>query len=477
MSQLVGLLSRRGEDVTQRLLRMLRRTQIHHDAYGLTSPYEAEHKSGLIGFSTLSSSIALGHRLIKVHPTDNPQPLLDDGRAIAFIGRLWDVPEPCSLAATNILRNGVEEGFHELLTGHEGSWVAAVAEDDAITCARDTIGSVPLYYGQNNELICISTDIKTILGLRMEPLRIKPGHILTLSTEDITDEEVAPLKKQPLSTISLDEATDELDRLLVCAVSRASRGLSSPTLAFSGGIDSTLLAYYLKRVGVRPRLTCVGSTDSPDIDASEAAANALDLPLSIKTFTEADIDDHLGVILGSVEETDPMKVGVATSLYFVAFDAATRPCRALFSGNGSDELFGGYAKYAQEYQSLGEHVRETMFRDVARSHEVNLERDWKVCSDLGLELRLPYTDTGLTRFALSLQLSHKLPAEGKEPRKIILRYLAKRLGLPKDISERPKNAAQYSSGTSKMIERLAKRRKKSVAGYLAERLEEVMRVE
>ncbi|HIH88669.1 TPA: asparagine synthetase B, partial [Candidatus Bathyarchaeota archaeon] len=241
------------------------------------------------------------------------------------------------------------------------------------------------------------------------------------------------------------------------------------------GIDSTILAYYLKRTGVRPRLTCVGAEDSSDIAAADAAAEALGLPLTIKTITEADIEKHIDAILGSVEETDPMKVGVATPLYFAALEASTKPCRAIFSGNGSDELFGGYAKYTQEYQTEGDKVRETMFRDVARSHEVNLERDWKVCSDLGLELRLPFMYPRLVRFALSIPLSQKLPLEGKEPRKIILRHLAKRLGLPSNIAEKPKKAAQYSSGASKMIERFAKKRGKSIAGYLAERLGEIIK--
>ena len=458
-------------------MKILGETRVRHDAYGVATPEGVEHSPKSLEFTSLTSSAALAHRLVKVHPTDNPQPLLDEGRVIAFVGRLWDTPEPNSLAAANIMRGEVEEGFKELLTEHEGSWAAAVAEEDAITCARDTIGSVPLYYGRNEELIGISTDTKTLLRLGMEPLRVKPGHIVTLSREEVRDEEIAPLEEPPQSSMSLDEGADELDRLLGRAVSRTSRGLNSPTLAFSGGIDSTILAHFLKRAGAHPRLTCVGSTDSADIDAAEAAADALGLPVSIKTFTEADLEDHIGAILGSVEEADPMKVGVAAPLYFVALDTAARPCRAVFSGNGSDELFGGYAKYAQEYQTRGESVRATMFRDVARSHEVNLERDWKVCSDLGLELRTPFTDPGLTRFALSLPLSHKLPREGKEPRKIILRHLAKKLGFPKDIAEKPKKAAQYSSGTGKMIERIAKRHGKSVSGYLAERLEEVRRFE
>ena len=85
----------------------------------------------------------------------------------------------------------------------------------------------------------------------------------------------------------------------------------------------------------------------------------------------------------------------------------------VFSGNMSDELFGGYAKYTQEYQTQHERVRATMFRDVTQSYEINLERDWKVCSDLGAELRLPYMDPRIIRFALGLPLKHKLPPKAR----------------------------------------------------------------
>jgi asparagine synthase (glutamine-hydrolysing) len=110
-----------------------------------------------------------------------------------------------------------------------------------------------------------------------------------------------------------------------------------------------------------------------------------------------------------------------------------------------------------------------MFNDVVHSHEVNLERDWKVCSTR-IGAQAPFADPWLTRFAPSLPLKYKLPAVGREPRKIVLRQLAKRLGLPDEIADKPKKAAQYSSGSGKIIEKLARKRGKTTEGYLAEML-------
>ena len=389
---------------------------------------------------------------------------------MVFIGRIWNRVEPGTLTVANFTRDKAAGGFRRLFTELEGSWIVALVEKDKLLCCRDPIGVIPLYYGYCEEFLGIASNAKTLLTAGLTPIRVSPGHVVELTPKGISDEKVAVLENPKPSVISIEDATTHLHNLLKKAVTRTCFEIRSPTLAFSGGIDSVLIANQMKEIGTKPHLTCVGVEDSPDLEAAERAAEYLDMSLSTRTYDETEIDEHLDTILASVEEANPMKIGVAIPLYLVALEASAHDCRVVVSGNGSDELFGGYMRYIEQYQR-GESVRETMYSDVIHSCEVNFERDWKICVDLGTELRLPYADPELTRFALSLPLSYKLPTNGKEPRKIILRRLALGLGLPDEITLRPKKAAQYSSGASKIIEKLAKKRGKTVGGYLADRFE------
>jgi len=166
-------------------------------------------------------------------------------------------------------------------------------------------------------------------------------------------------------------------------------------------------------------------------------------------------------------------VGVALPLRWVAKRASSSSSRALFSGSGSDELFGGYARYVEEYELTGDAVRETMLQDLRSASEVNYERDFKVCSDLGVELRLPYTDGDLINLGLSMPTSLKIPKTVGQPRKIVLRALAERLGLPSEVADRPKKAIQYSTGVAKALRKLSKGEGLSVQRYLRMRFDKL----
>ena len=143
----------------------------------------------------------------------------------------------------------------------------------------------------------------------------------------------------------------------------------------------------------------------------------------------------------------------------------------------SDELFGGYHRYLVQWLNEGEKAGDSMYRDVVESWRNNYDRDVKVCKDLGARLVLPFADARVIRFGLGVPTEYKLPSSIGKPRKIILRKLAKRLGFPAEVADRPKKAAQYSTGVHKALNRIAKRRDGSLPGFLKNRYEELFSYE
>jgi asparagine synthase (glutamine-hydrolysing) len=154
-------------------------------------------------------------------------------------------------------------------------------------------------------------------------------------------------------------------------------------------------------------------------------------------------------------------------LYWVAENAAKLNCKILLAGQGGDELFGGYRRYVDEYVHEGrDKVLYTMFQDIVRLHEKNLERDFKICNSKGMELRLPFATNEIVNFALSLPLELKLEPNDNTPRKLVLRQAGRSLGLHESIVDRPKKAMQYATGIIRTLNKIAKRKNQSLQIYL-----------
>jgi asparagine synthase (glutamine-hydrolysing) len=199
-------------------------------------------------------------------------------------------------------------------------------------------------------------------------------------------------------------------------------------------------------------------------------AEELGLPITLVSLDEAVVEENIDEVLLSVEGCDPLRVGVGLPLHFAVKAAAELGGRIFFTGCGCDELFGGYSRYVRDGVSKNA-AMEMMFRDVKNAYAVNYERDHKICADLGVELRAPFTDSTLIEFGLSLPPELRLPSGGDAMRKPLPRALARRLGIPEAAINRQKRAVQYSTGVAMTLRKISRREGKSVSTYLSERFE------
>ncbi len=141
---------------------------------------------------------------------------------------------------------------------------------------------------------------------------------------------------------------------------------------------------------------------------------------------------------------------MALTHYLSAEQARIDDVRVLFSGGGSDELFGGYERYMRAHN-----LNSDLLSSILKLYEQDLYRDDVVTMNNGIELRLPYLDKAVVSYGLRIPSKYKI-ADGRN--KIIVRDIARDLGIDISLSERKKRAAQYGSRMDQAIEKLAKKK-------------------
>ncbi|WP_423999226.1 asparagine synthase-related protein [Haloarcula salina] len=224
-------------------------------------------------------------------------------------------------------------------------------------------------------------------------------------------------------------------------------------IAFSGGVDSALLA---ARIDVP--LYVAGFPDSHDVAAARSAADLLGTDVRVVELTHDAIERAVPEIARATGRTNAMDVQIALPLSLVAERVAADGFDRLALGQGADELFGGYAKVAKapEDPRVEANTVRGAQREVVATLPDQLERDVLALRAAGVEPVTPLLHDRVV--AAALRLDGDLLVDG-ETRKVALRAAA-RHSLPEAVATRDKKAAQYGSLAARELDRLARQ-----AGY------------
>jgi len=276
--------------------------------------------------------------------------------------------------------------------------------------------------------------------------------------------------------MTMQAATKKLSSLLQKSIKQRISGLEEIAVAFSGGLDGTIIALLAKKFGVEVHLVSVSLKNQPEIEHAKKAAEALNLPLHIHLYSEKAVEEVLPKVLWLIEDANPVKTSIGIPVFWTAEKTSKMGFRVMLTGQGADELFGGYKRYSNDYMRYGEEsVQKTIFNDIAGMYENNFERDSKICNFHNVELRLPFAEYQLAKFAAKLPLQLKIESPNDMLRKTVLRKMAEDIGLPRFIVKKPKRAIQYATGVNKVIKKLAKKKGYSTREYLQKMFQTVFK--
>ncbi len=415
-------------------------------------------------------SIAFGHNLLSIYDTNDriskPQPIANDNLVLVFNGEIYNFQTMrnflSKVGVEDEITSDAEVLLHlidfynkklDLLQAVQatvrlidGDYAFSVWDGENLAIARDPLGVKPLFYGQKDGLNGFASTRQSLMEVGFDEIEtLKPEHIL------FNWQDIAPA--QPIHEKVFEGDVAKIDKMLRLSVLKRVEGLTELGVIFSGGLDSSYLALLLKEISnnvpLKITLYAVGAEGSKDLEAAIYASKFLNLDLKVFDVTEESVREALPGVVKAIGDDNLMKVGVGLTTYFATKMVAEDNVRVAISGQGADELFGGYKRYVKSF--VDGTLNYDLRVDMSNMYHVNLERD-DACSMLnGVELRLPFLDKKLVELVLNIPDNKKIVSMHDDMRKSILRKLAFEEGLDYEIAYRPKKAAQYGTGIDKIL--------------------------
>jgi asparagine synthase (glutamine-hydrolysing) len=320
--------------------------------------------------------------------------------------------------------------------------------------ARDSIGVCPLYYGRDAAgVLHVASEMKALLGACESIEVFPPGHVLD-SRVGVALPYWQPAWREHFATRGVEIGPGTLRAALEDAVHRQLMTDVPYGVLLSGGLDSSLVAACAARFARKrvesgdteeawwPRLHsfAIGLEGSPDLAAAQVAADALGTTHHGFRFTVEEGIDALPDVIRHIETYDVTSIRASTPMYLMARRIKAMGVKMVLSGEGADEIFGGYLYFHKAPSAQAFH--DECVRKLDALHLYDCNRANKAMAAWGVEARVPFLDRGFLDVAMAMDAEHKRVRAGRIE-KAVLRQ-AFEGALPERILWRQKE--QFSDG-------------------------------
>ena len=221
-------------------------------------------------------------------------------------------------------------------------------------------------------------------------------------------------------------------------------------VAFSGGVDSTLLAKIVKDIGHDIHLLTIGFHDSHDINFAKEVNQILNYP---HTISEIDPEKFKEITekIHQIIKTDNLSWNEnSIAFYYVAEIAQKNGLKTVVTANGIDELFCGYNSYREAIEK-GEDEIVKMMNDKLKNEKEMMVAINAVTAEFGVRMIQPFLLSNFIDFAKKIPVSEKIHGSDDMQRKHSIRDLAMDYGIPEVAAKKQKKALQYGSQIHKSL--------------------------
>ena len=221
-------------------------------------------------------------------------------------------------------------------------------------------------------------------------------------------------------------------------------------VAFSGGVDSTLLAKLVKDLGYYIHLLTIGFQDSHDINFAKEVNQLLNFPHSISEIDPEKFKEVSQKINQTIKSDNLSWNENSIAFHYVAELAQKNELKTVATANGIDELFCGYNSYREAIEKGEGEVTKMMDEKLKNEGEMMIAIN-KVTAEFGVKMVQPFLSPSFVDYSKKIPVTEKIHGPDDMQRKHPIRELAMDYGVPEIAARKQKKALQYGSQIHKSL--------------------------